>query len=326
MQRAAIEGEMAYLIATSNSDSDILFRLYFVLSEADDSLKGLILECFKSLVKFPEETYARILGEVSTKTVPLWLWENKVLDDIKEVLKHGESFESSCPIMEKRDLRKAIIKSAFILFCKRLCSFSVTVPINLCRKVLADNSLDFLHSSCFALIRDLSEAVEMGVVSLEDSQKNLIEVLNMSFDAKDILSYRIEVSALEYLNNMDNKLNDKGSSEDTPVTSKDSISESTEDSMQSPKKESELDEILSNLIMKHNKEITKGRKRKNPFVVRKIFSDKQTIVTLKTFKALKEAEDYVEKIVDECPELTSTCTFVIEDFNHKDMIYVFSED
>ena len=321
MQRAAIEGEIAYLITTATSDSEILFRLYFVLSEADDSLKEIILECFKSLVYFPEEVYTRILGEISTKNIPMWLWEDKVIDDIKEVIKHGEAPDSSNLKLEKRDLRKVVAKSAFILFCKRLCAFSVSVPINLCKKILDNHSLDFLHSSCFALIRDLSEAVEMGVVSLEDSKENLLEIFKMSFDARDILSFRIEVEALEHLNNLESKRNSKHFSDEMRYMLDRVENEDSND----VDDDNQLDQILSNLMETHNKEVEKGRKRKNPFVVKKIFREQKTVSTLKTFKSKEEAVVYIEKIVDRCPELMNTCTFVIEDFNVKNEIYIFSE-
>ena len=181
MQRAAIEGEIAYLIATANHDSEILFRLYCVLSEAPEDIKELVLDCFKPLICFPEEIYAKILGDINMNKIPMWLWEEQVIADIKQVIKFGEAPDTENLRISNKELRKLVAKSAFILFCKKLCEHSVRVPVSLCRKIINDNKLDFLHNACFALINDLTEALNMGIAVSDDSDESLQKILEISF-------------------------------------------------------------------------------------------------------------------------------------------------
>ncbi|MCR5260784.1 MAG: hypothetical protein K6C94_02985 [Candidatus Gastranaerophilales bacterium] len=317
IQRAALEGEVAFLIATSNHDEDILFRLYCVLDGAPDDIRELFLSCFKSFVHFPEETYTKILGEVQTQHVPMWLWEDKVIADIKGCLKFTESSDSENLKMSKEDLRKYMVKSAFIFFCKKVCGYSVSEPIYLCQKIIEDNKLDFLHSVCFALIRDLSEALELGLASPDDSGENLVEIFKLSFDSHDLLSYRQEVNAMEQLI--------KEEQEEREYYY-DFLFNIAAEAGKNKELSADIKQVISELLEVHNKQVEKGKKRKNPFVVKKILNTSKAISTLKRFKTVDEAQDYIEKMVDKCPELTDTCTFVIEDFNKKDVIYVYNEN
>lgn len=307
MQRAAIEGEVVHLIITSSGNAEILFKLYIVLKSSPEDVRPLLLECFKSLMSFPEEVYFKILAEISANKVPIWLWENLVIDDIKYAINHGEVPEIDNLKLDKKALRKVSVKSSFILFCKRLCAYSINVPINLCRKILEDNELDFLHSSCFALINDLTEAAAFNIFPTEDTDENLTEILNTPFDARDLLSYQIEVRAMEQLDTLE-KIGNKGNKED------------------SSNENSYVQDVLSVIIDVHNKEIETGKKRRKPFVVKKISNEEKAVITLKTFKSMQEAESYVDKVVDKSPDLMRTCTFIIEDFNKKDLIYIYSKD
>ena len=53
-------------------------------------------------------------------------------------------------------------------------------------------------------------------------------------------------------------------------------------------------------------------KEPTEYVVKKIFNGSNKVTTLETFNSKKEAEEFIKDILKNMPELSQTCTFVIE--------------
>ena len=75
-QKLALDGEIAYAIATSNHDDEVLYRMYSVLATIPKDLYNFVLDAFERLSDISQEKIDRVRAELALGKVPLWIWEN----------------------------------------------------------------------------------------------------------------------------------------------------------------------------------------------------------------------------------------------------------
>ena len=195
LQKVALKGEIAYALTTSNHTEDVKFRTFLLLREIEDQYRNYTMEVIKDIANFDEDELNRIYLEAMNNRVPVWLWVEKSIADIKLALNIGDSgaLVTGRLKVEKKDAKKAIIESSFISYIRDCIMVSPRAAEELCLKVMEDDELDFLHTSCFYL---LSGCQEMKIM---DKEENGIHpnILTQSFNIRDLLSFTTEIKALE---------------------------------------------------------------------------------------------------------------------------------
>lgn len=317
-QKTAVEGEISFILSTSNSDSEILYRGYLCISNAPENLKPYIFETFKELTCFPENTYITLKAELGVDEPPMWIWEDKIIEDIKEALYISDFYNPEKTNINRSELRRKIIKSAFLLLCTKVGGNYMEELEPLCNKVLNERKLEFLHESCFYLLTSLSEEKEnnnLPELSKEEKIEALNKVFSLTFDIHDFLSFQVELKSLSIKSMLDEK--EESTNEDIKlikmVDEDGNVKDISED----------IKEILSSVLPNLSK---KGdKKNKNSFIVKKIFNSSKCSTTLKTFDSEEEAEEFIEEIAEQYPEILNTCSFVIENKNNPDILKVFKK-
>lgn len=289
LQKAALEGEIAFSIATTNHDADLIYRIYSILITVPKNYYSYVLSCFRELCELPEEVFFKIRSEITADNVPLWIWRNKCIADLKESLKLSVQNHSDVSANFKK-IRKKLLESAFILFCRKTSMIHGTPVIELCDEILNDNSLEFLHVACSYIKKEIEITTEPRL-----TKKLLKQIMTSCFDIRDILSFSIEYEEFKKHIKENAKEDEKGKKE----KKKSSLEESES-----------FDEIIQTFF---NAVTSVKKPQENiQYVVRKVFKGSGKGTVLKTFDTKSEAEDFIAGIMEQFPDLKSTCTFIIE--------------
>ena len=83
LQKIALEGEVSKALITARHNPEVLYRLYILLTKAPQDITPTIIEIFKEIVDIKEELVDRVVLEVSSGRLPMWLWIDRVIADIK---------------------------------------------------------------------------------------------------------------------------------------------------------------------------------------------------------------------------------------------------
>lgn len=302
LQRVAIRGEAAYAVSTATHDAEIKYRIYSILKEVEEEYKLFLIEAFKEAVTFSDGIVDRLYLETLTDKVPVWLWVEKAIADMKESLILTEVTSVSRASVNKVEERKKIIESAFMNFARKALMTNVEASEQLFNEILDDNGLSFLHTSCFYLKSSCEEMRDSGTVQ----DKVPEELMECHFDIRDMLSLRIETEALELLNNDKTELKFKPKKKVIKKTEKINISpDMTED---------EIKELVSQKMMSlflEDFEEDKPKKKQFKYVVNKVFNNTQISTTIRVCDTKEEAEEFIKRIKREYPELQNTCEFFI---------------
>ena len=314
LQRAALEGDIAFLLSSSPHDAEIKFRIYLMLSELDEFDRIHTVEILKEQTKFDESIIDRILLEIDNGEFPIWLWVEKSIADIKETLTFSEGSVSFRTSIEKTECRKKIITSAFIMFLRKTLMVCPEAVKELCKEVEAENELSFLHPSCFYIMQWYPEIQRMN-----KNTSNPEGLLDCYFDIRSRLSYTIESQALSVFSkpsdrripkktNITGNFEAFGNLEVKPIIIKADFS--SDQGISQEELSNYLSEKITELFEKGN---PKKNKSKNvTYIVRKVFNNAQNQeVVLKECKTKKEAEQFVEQVKENFPELLKTCSFLI---------------
>ena len=299
IQRVALEGEVSYVISTSIHDADMKYRMYCIFRETEGSYREYLLRCFKEATTFNEEEINKIYFEAMSDKVPVWIWSEKAIADIKESIRLVELSVGSKLSVDKKEAKKKIAESAFINFIKRAFLISVDATEQLLNDILEDSDLNFLHTSAFFLRSSCEEVRDAGNVQ----DKIPEEIMHYHYDIKDIMNFRVLSEAFNILNERELLKKEK------PVKSKirKIIIDITPDMT-----EEEISELISNKVLSAFKKLS-GSKSKSKYVVNKVFNGTQISTTIRTCNTREEAEKFIEKIKKEYPDLTSTCEFFISE-------------
>lgn len=300
LQKVALKGEVAYAVSTAPHDGDVKYRIYTILREIEEEYKPFLIEAFKESVTFDESIIDRLYLETLTNEVPVWLWVEKAIGDIKEALHLSEMTTISRASIDKSEERKKIIESAFINFARKSMLISPDASEQLFDKILDDYDLSFLHTSCFYLKSSCEEMRDSGTVQDKISE----DLMECHFDIRDMLSLRVETEALKMFNEEAPRKLKKKSKKIIKAESIDITPDMTE---------KEISDLINKKIFAAFKglvsEEPEGQKFK--YVVNKVFNNTQISTTIRVCDTEEEAEKFIEKIKKEFPELQNTCNFFI---------------
>lgn len=298
LQKVALGGEVAFTICTAAHDAEVKYRIYMIFKEVEEEYKEILIQSFKEAVTFDENIVDQLYLESLTNKVPVWLWIEKNIEDLKESIKLAESTPSRLST-DRIDGRKKLVESAFICFARKALLISPDASEQLFDTILDTDELDFLHTSCFYLKSCCKEVRDSGRVQDEVPD----ELMECSFDIRDMLSLRLETEALHLIN------------QETPKRRRPRPPKKEVIQIETNLTEDEISELLSKKIMETFKGVTKPIKRKPPqhfqYVVNKVFTNTNISTSIRTCKTRKEAEEFIELIKKEYPELTDTCDFFI---------------
>lgn len=326
LQKAALKGEIGFALSTSSHDTEIKFRTYLILKEVEDKFKPFIIECIKEVVTFDETIIDRIYLEILNGTVPVWLWVEEAIADIKI---HLTSAQISSSVLtglklsiDKLQERKNLIESAFILFAREAMMISPLAVEQLLGEVLEDNNLDFLQSACFYLKESCKE-----IQKFRNSEEVPDKLMSCLFDIKKILSFGIETKELSRLNRFEKKQRTYEKITKQPLPTEitgevvaegsftvDNTFTSEEISQYISEKIAELFEgnVSTHSYLKSNKPSNTA------YVVKKVFTDSGISTNIRVCRSEEEAVNFIKKIIKEYPELTNVCEFQVERINDKE--------
>lgn len=332
LQKIAIEGEVAAALSTAKHNPEILYRIYTMLKNAPKDISEYVIDTVHNITELKEADLNRVILEVSAETVPVWLWIERTVADIKLSLTLAEADGMICKAdLDKKEAQRKIVKSAFVVFCRSTAIESPSTAKELCYYILNEEplELDFLSDTCFALIEEINE--------LPDKGKIPDDIIHRNFDIRNTLSYRVETQVLEKLNKLTNRTK----------TKKQNLKVNTDLPNVQPKERTEinlgelkkviddeevtvyaaelpelqggfLSEAVSHAIaqilndqLKTDK-AKKAEEREEQYAVVKEYKGTDITSTLRTCKTEAEAEEFKGKIEKQYPELMKTCTLKVK--------------
>jgi len=290
-QKVALEGEVALTIASANHDEDLAYMIYLTLSNVPTDLYPFLLGCFRKMCDLPDEVFIKIRNEINLNNVPLWLWRDKCIADLRESIRLSTKSNTELSANPKT-LRKKLLESSFLVFIKKIAYVYPQAAIDLCEDIMKTEELEFLNTICMVLIQELSNLA----VKNKPTKKDLNLVMNTLIDFRELLTFAVECQ--------ENKRNGiPEEPEETGEESEMSAEEITE-------KIDTLVQSIFNTVPK--KFIVKKPAQETLFIVKKYFKGSKNNTVLRTFKTKREAESFVREILEQFPDLERTCTFVIE--------------
>lgn len=315
LQKVALKGEIAFALSTSSHDAEIKYRTYLILKEVDEKFKPLIIECIKEAVTLDEDVIDRIYLEVVNNTVPVWLWIDEIIADLKLPLKFADASSAvalgSKLSIDKVKERKNLIESAFIMFAREATMISPTAVEQLIERILNDYDLDFLESACFYLQDCIKEVRALRKEGTEIPE----ELMSCSFDIKRILNFAIETKALSELNKAERKINKRYQKITKQPLPTEDATESFVMNMDSTITHEQLSQYISEKIAELFEGSPINTAKVTPadtvYVVKKVFTDSGISTNIRVCRTEEEAVDFIKKIVKECPELMNVCEFQV---------------
>jgi hypothetical protein len=300
-QQTAIRGEISYALLTASHDAEIKFRIYLILKQLKSEFKAIALETIKEAVNFPEEEVYAIYLEALSGNFPTHLWVTEVIEDIKLNLQGSYSNGAYAPptslSINRLSEKKKIIESAFILFTRKIVMKSAFLAKELVVAVMDDPSLDFLSNACFYLMSCCEEFASLQQTQQEPPE----ELLNHFFNAKEVLSFQIETEALSVLDH--EQVSNPKSILDTDLNQKSLSCKETE-------------EIDKKILEIFNSSISKNPKQQpHKYIVQKVFKNSKLCLSLAVCNTRKQAEEFIENVKKEYPELLDTWYFEIKKIN-----------
>lgn len=301
MQKVALDGEIAYVVSTAPHNAELKYRIYVILKEVREDLRGYLIESIKRITKFPEGELERVLWELTQEETPLWLWIDRCIADFKLAAFDGElTFAPECRLsIDKKQAKLNLLRSSFNLFIREVSLCCSQAARALLIKVMEDKELEFLHPSCVFCLEELK------VLEEKRPPKSRIPstILDKSFDIKHMLSFVMETEALEMSKKKAEKVADKA-----------------QNLMEKAKKEDKqgfieaLDEVISTIVGETIEDMA-DKETKDPkgtrYIVMKRFLQSNLQIPLQDFKTRSEALVYVDELIKNFPELKKTCTFDI---------------
>ena len=289
LQKVAIKGEVALTLSTCSHDAEMKVRAYYMIKGTPAQFKPVVVEFIKEAVTFDETIIDRIYLEEQNGTVPLWLWIDLVIADLKLSLTAPDNTVRTGSLsVSKEKERKKLIESAFVTFARKAVIVSPTAANKLFNSILDNYDLEFLHSACTYLKSCCPE------VQFFKKDKRIPEsIMQCRLDLKSIMSFIIETKTLSMTDSQGGMM---------AVESTNDCADSIQAAIESM---FNIDTILQN------------QPQKTVYTVKKVFKDSGMSIDLRTCKTEQEAIEYVKRICEEYPDLLNTCEFQI----HMERIY-----
>ena len=320
LQKVALKGEISFALITSSHDAEIKYRTYLILKEVEEEYRPFIIECIKEGITFDETVIDKIHLEVLNGTIPVWLWKEEAIADIKLNLTAAESgaiILGSRLSINRLQEKKNLIESSFLAFARDAVMLHPWSAEELFDEILEDSDMEFLHSACFYLKSACEETK-----ALRQTREIPEELMSCLFDMKRALSFSIETKALKALDRKQAKPKNYSTITKTPLPTGDPLEFNGQVIVQGKFDidNSITQEELSNYISEKIVELFEGKPNPKPkpakpsdtvYVVKKVFTDSGISTDLRICKTQKEAMNFIEKIEREYPDLTRTCEFQI---------------
>ena len=273
----------------------------------------------KEAVTFSDEELDRISLEIQNNIVPVWLWIEQAVADIKLSLIALESSIKGISLsINKEKERKKIIESAFIMFARKAVLLSPVAANQLFNSILDDYNLEFLHSACTYLKSCCPE-----VQFVKKDKRIPDSIMQCRIDSKQILSFVIETNALSDTGTPESKIIKKSEnnlkkqnmthSMTTSLNERPVNMNENDNSLMAEVKimdcPDSLRTIIENLLdikMSLDEEV-----QNTVYVVKKVFTDSGLSTNIRTCQTEQEAAEFIRHIRKEYPELLKVCEFQI---------------
>lgn len=312
LQKIAIEGEVAGALSTAKHNAEILYRIYVMLKNAPKEITEYIIEAVRNVTSLDETLIDKVILEVSANTVPVWLWIDRIVADIKLSITLAEADGMICKAdLDKKLVQKKVVKSAFVSLCRNAAIISPESAIQLCKHIIDEESLtlDFLEDACFALIEEIRELPSKDTVP--------DEIIHKNFDIRNTLSYKIETQVLDALNKQENKEVKKRKVQKKLKADFEKILDDDEITVYAAKLPELGDGFLADAVshaitqvlndqLKTDK-AKKAEALERQYAVVKEYDGSDISSTLKVCKTEEEAEAFKDKLEKQYPELMKTC-------------------
>ena len=311
LQKVALKGDISFAFLSASHDTEIKFRAYLILKGVIPKLRPFFAECMKEALTFDTSVIDCLSLEVANNQVPVWLWIEEAVADIKLQLSLTENKYSDVLLhplsLDKAVERQNLIESAFVFFAREAAGISTLATEQLLDKILEDNDLEFLHNACFYL---KGYCAEVRKEKIEDEQVPE-EIMACLFNPRKTLDFLIETKFLKLLN---------ASERQEKKQRKRARKKQAESEKQRIRGDVGLDEIPRKEAMKcisdtiaeiFGSPIKVMDSPRDVYVVKKVFPESGMSTDIRICKTAKEAVDFVKKILKEYPELAGTCEFQI---------------
>ena len=321
LQKTALYGTISYIFSTVTNDADLKFKVYVLLKEIEKEFRPFVKEGIKELTHLDEEEIDKIALEVEMNSIPLELWIDKAVTDMKEAVTIGEFLPTYIKTkINKKLCRKRIVESAFVMFTRRAIPENPLAIMKLCQAVLETPELDFLQPACLFITSCCQEIMKGS----EKGKEVTPSILQHFFDTRDFMSVQNETKLLKAMDKIEESKNKKkrGTSRLTKrVSKKEEPSNVTvmQFSFDAPLFDEETPpEIISEILNKKISEAFSQLVEDKPqavevkYVVRKSYNNIEGHDEfIKEFETEEEAQKFAQKIRECFPDLQKTCTFPV---------------
>ena len=322
LQKIAVKGQVSAILSFAKANADLECRIYRMLKEADPEYKEAYLGAIKETVSLSEEEIMKLFFMGSLGEVPVSLWVEKTIDDIKYYLKVPEtSFRSPKLALDKKQERINIIKSTFINFGRKVVMTSPKAMMELIDKIQEDSELEFLHSSCVYLRGGCFEIMNFKCYNDEKIPES---ILKLEFDPYDIMTIGTETECLNNMDDADSSCSEAPKKERPSSPKVIKIAQINLGNEEQHLSQEELSQFLGQQVMElfnsihpinlneHNHSSNSSGTGRLTYVVQKKYKNTDIKEDIRQCDSEKEAREFIDKIYKMKPEINDeTFDFII---------------
>jgi len=295
MEQVALEGEIAFYLCTSPHDEEMLYRIFMLIEKAPSYALDYLINEIKEQVSLPEELIDTVILQAINHEVPVWIWLDRTIADIKQLVSGIDSFSSPFKLsVNKKEARQKVLISSFCIFIKKLCYINSLAATTLLNHVLNNEDVEFLHTACF-MLKDFIE-----LLNGDRPPKKIIgrDILDISFDPKESLNFSKMFALRENPKPLEEEENLKLDLDNLEFTENESILTSRKQFEGISKI---LESIVEQLSDKSSSSIEVVIDSGEKYVVVKNQDGYKAL--LKIFDTKEEAQEYINDIKEKAPDL-----------------------
>lgn len=319
LQKTALKGQVARVLLASVHDADLKVNIYRMLSECDKQYRSLFLEAIKEAVTFDEEVINCIYFEILNNKVPVYLWTDSVIEDIKWMVNPYTSLTVTSKVsIDKKEQKQNMLKSMFIRFIRNALFISPDAVELLLNAIQDDNQLEFLHSSCIYL-RGCLQDMKSSEFYSPDNITN--EIFKLNLNMTEPLSISEETKKLT---NIEKKKpiypteNEIITPTESPKATIQITKISLDPSSYTNKSFEEIPDIHSEVLKQLTECLSQMQNEKIGYVVQKVYKNSGLTEDVKQYKSEEEAKKFIEDMNKKYPDLQRTqelriCKKIIEE-------------
>ena len=298
IQKIALQGEVARTLLASSNKAELKLNIFFLLDETQPECRDILLEALKESTDLDKETLESIYFYVIKKVTPVNLWIATIVAEMKRMLSNSsDSFFKAEPLpFDRNTEKKNLLKSIFMYFIKKLVLISPDAVEMLLDNLLQDTTFDFLKSTSI-FVKEFCQEVKNSEYYVPEISK---EILKYSISNAGILSYesetkRIDRNFKQEENIPESTFKPEGAIKVVQINLKDNT-------LINPEEAKALIEQFA-LLEESNEKVS--------YVVQKVYKNTNLKIDIRPCESKEEAEEYIDKINKEYPELNETCEFIV---------------